>query len=410
MFTTYKKILNLKYKLSPSQLNILDIPNNKKMILVRDLLDRELNSSDKGNEVGSKNYISKSSHHFIRAKALQPNYFLPFLNNETAIAIRPQVSKNFNLREGDLIISKDANVGEVIILGQDYPNHIISSALYRLPITKKKLYLLAFLKHHYFREQLDLLVPKGSTIRHAKTLFLDCKIPLPNQKNADEIIRYVEMLTQALINKEKEIRSKNQFIFKLIKKELSENQKEDRFEFKSPKFSELFSNLRIDSGYYCSDYKQKKFSISNYSGGFKPIEKWGFEAKRGQNLTKDKIGERIFSDKFKENFYVLIKPNNSSEFGTVKKLKYLGSPKKLSPLLKAGDVIFSVDRTIGKCIFFNESKENYITDHYSVILRKENYNIRESAFVACFLRFLRDQGVLNYISVGGQGGNLAQKY
>jgi hypothetical protein len=65
------------------------------------------------------------------------------------------------------------------------------------------------------------------------------------------------------------------------------------------------------------------------------------------------------------------------------------TPKKLSPLLKAGDIIFSVDRTIGKCIFFVESEENYITDHYSAILRKENCNIRESAFVACFLRFLR---------------------
>ena len=65
--------------------------------------------------------------------------------------------------------------------------------------------MFAFLKHKYFLNQLNLLVPQGATIRHAKTLFLNCKIPFPNQRNKDEAINYVELLTQAIINKEKKI-------------------------------------------------------------------------------------------------------------------------------------------------------------------------------------------------------------
>ena len=198
--TTYKDIVSNKFNLAPSQLMTLVVPNKNKFF-VRDLLSRKLKFSDNGNEIGSVNYISKSPKYFIRAKALQKESFLPFITDETAIPIRPQVFTDFDLKEGDILISKDSNIGEVVILDKNLPNYTISGALYKLPIQDNKYYLLAFFKHKYFLNQLDLLVPKGATIRHAKTLFLDCKIPFPNQKNKDDIIYYVELLTQAIINK-----------------------------------------------------------------------------------------------------------------------------------------------------------------------------------------------------------------
>ena len=77
---------------------------------------------------------------------------------------------------------------------------MLSGALYKLPIKEEtKYYLLAFIKHPIFREQLDFMVPKGSTIRHAKTLFLDCKIPIPNT-DKENIMKYVSVLTQSIIN------------------------------------------------------------------------------------------------------------------------------------------------------------------------------------------------------------------
>ena len=199
---TYKEILELKHNLAPSQLNVLDIPN-KNTRLFSDLLDRKLSFSDNGNEPGSINYINKSTHYLMRAKVLQSSYFLPFISPETTVPIRPQCFKNYNLQEGDLLISKDSNIGESVILDKMYPNYTMSGALYKIPISKYKLYVFAFLKHSYFKSQLDLFVPKGSTIRHAKTLFLNCKIPFPSQTNSDDIIFYVELLTQAILNKEK---------------------------------------------------------------------------------------------------------------------------------------------------------------------------------------------------------------
>lgn len=30
-----------------------------------------------------------------------------------------------NLKEGDIIISKDSNIGEIVILDKDYPNYML---------------------------------------------------------------------------------------------------------------------------------------------------------------------------------------------------------------------------------------------------------------------------------------------
>ena len=101
--------------------------------------------------------------------------YLPNLTDETALPIMPSEFVQMNLKEGDLLISKDSNIGEIVILDKNYPNHMLSGAIYRLPVKNEwRYYLLAFIKHKIFREQLDYMVPKGATIRHAKTLFLDC--------------------------------------------------------------------------------------------------------------------------------------------------------------------------------------------------------------------------------------------
>ena len=153
---------------------------NKNYKLVSDFLSRPLKKSDLGIEVGRINYIYKSPYYFLRTKALQPHSFLPEITAESSKPVMPSAFVNSNLKEGDLLISKDSNIGEIIILDKDYPNFMTSSAIYKLPIKKYKYYLLAFIKHNFFREQLNFMVPKGATIRHAKTIFLDCKIPLPN--------------------------------------------------------------------------------------------------------------------------------------------------------------------------------------------------------------------------------------
>ncbi len=136
----------------------------------------------------------------------------------------PNSFVKMNLKAGDLIISKDSNIGEIVILDKDYPNVMLSGALYKLPVSQYKYYLLAMMKHAIFREQLDFIVPKGATIRHAKTLFLDCEIPMPNE-NSENVIQFVENLTQAIVNKQRLIKERHRAILPLIEKELLDNQK-----------------------------------------------------------------------------------------------------------------------------------------------------------------------------------------
>ena len=101
---------------------------------------------DLGVEVGSLNYIGQSTHYFVRTKALQSHSFLPEITTETALPIIPNSFVKMNLKQGDLLISKDSNIGEVVILDKDYPNFMLSGAIYKLPVVEKKYYLLALVK------------------------------------------------------------------------------------------------------------------------------------------------------------------------------------------------------------------------------------------------------------------------
>ncbi|MBI4647601.1 MAG: restriction endonuclease subunit S [Bacteroidia bacterium] len=203
----FKDIINNSYILSARQYQNIYL-KNEKFLLIKNFLNRELNPSDKGIEIGSINYISKSTHFFIRNKSLQKNSFIPSFSSDSLVSMMPSSFVNYNLKEGDILISKDSNIGETVILDKDYSNYMFSGGIYRLPITDNKYYLLAFLKHFFFKKQLEVKVPDGVTIKHAKTLFLDCKIPLPGN-NKDEVIKYIEILTCSIINKEKEIRNKH---------------------------------------------------------------------------------------------------------------------------------------------------------------------------------------------------------
>lgn len=406
----------------PKKINITDLLNNRASFSPHNYKKVTLGTGDyksvkdfisdyliKGEEVGSDAYISKSHKFFIRNKSLQPDSFLFSFSEDSVVPILPDKFVNLHLKEGDIVISKDSNVGEVIILEKDYPNHMLSGGLYKMPIKENKYYLFAFLKHDFFKTQLNFLVSKGATIRHAKKLFLDCQIPLPPENKKGDIIKFVETLVKVIIEKEKWIRSNEEKIFKIVEKELISNQEAKKFTYHFPNLSNLLKTSRIDAGFYCDNYIKKQFLIKNYIHNSGTIEDWGYDIGRGQNLQISAIGKSIYSDKKIDGFYILVRPTNISDFGTVSKYQYLGNSRELSRISE-GDIIFSAEGSIGKCIMFANPKEKLITNIHGIVLRKKNHNQIESAFVSSFLRYLRKVGILDYISVGGQGGSLAMKY
>lgn len=399
------EILENKASFSPHNYKKV-ILGGKKSKLVKDFLAGDLIN---GEEVGSDAYLRKSYKYFIRNKALQQDSFLLSFSGDSVIPILPNKFVDLRLKEGDLIISKDSNIGETIILDKNYPNHMLSGGLYKLPVNQNKYYLFAFLKHDFFRTQLNFFVSRGATILHAKKLFLDCLIPLPNQKNSDQVITYLETLMRLAINKEKKVKENEDRIFALIETEISSNQTKKDFRYQFPDLRQILLTSRIDAGFYCEDYTKKQFSIKNYTKGAGTIAEWGFEIGRGQNLQVSAIGNSIYSEQKKENFYTLVRPTNLSDFGTVAKYEYLGNSRELSAISE-GDIIFSAEGSVGKCMMFANPKQRTLTNIHGIVLNKKDYNKIESAFVCCFLRYLRTLGVLDYISVGGQGGSLAMKY
>jgi len=303
---SFSSIIEKNFTLSSSQFKELVIPNQN-VLYVKNFLNNPPKRKDLGNEVGSLNYIEKSPYYFLRTKALQPHLFLPEITNETALPIMPNSFVQMDLKKGDLIISKDSNIGEIVILDKDYPNYMLSGALCKLSVTAKKYYLLAFIKHNVFREQLYTLVPKGATIRHAKTKFLECKIPLPN-KNVDNVIKFIESITQAIINKELLVKQKHQVISKTIKTELQKNQKADFLKFDYPTINEIEVSNRLDTGTYSLQFKEIDFLIKNYKYGYFFLNK---------NLKSGSTPDTRFIGDIDKMNYRWVTPTHCSDYGVI---------------------------------------------------------------------------------------------
>jgi len=405
---SFKSIEEKDFTLSSSQYMDLIMPN-KNFKFVRDFLSRPLKRADLGNEIGSINYISSSPFYFLRTKALQPHTYLPEISSETAIPLTPKAFIKQNLKEGDLLISKDSNIGEVVILDKDYPNFMTSGAIYRLPVNENKYYLLAFVKHQIFREQIDFMVPKGATIRHAKTMFLDCKIPIPNKKTK-ETMMFVELLTEAIINKEKLIKERHHKILDAIERELKENQKKNTFKFEYPNINELEEKGRFDTGLYNQEFKQWNNLVKSYKHGSKDLISRGFDWSRGTSLEKNFIKTRIDSDTYHKGFYELVLPTNISQYGYVDKSIYIGTPTELKTISQ-GDIIFGGEGFgKGRTYVVVENSNNVATNYHGIRIINKNKNLTESIFIRCFLSFWRSKGMIDFIGVGGSGGHCSPSY
>lgn len=404
----WKEVVDNNYTLSSPQYKRLIMPNNNSKQL-KWFLERPLKKADFGVEIGALNYIEESPFRFIRTKALQEYSFLLNINKETSLPIMPSEFVKMNLKEGDLIISKDSNIGEIVILDKDYSNCMLSGALCKLPIKKEwAFYILAFVKHSVFREQLDYLVPKGATIRHAKTLFLDCKIPIPNN-NVEEEIRFVSILTKAIVNKEKCIRQKHNSILNIIDREIKDNQKETIFEYNYPCLKDIKAVKRLDASLYKEFFKRLSFNIINYKYGFSPLTKQNLDLLPGPSLELKLLGTRIDSDKYIKGFYRLITPKQITNYGVTKNEQYIGTPTKIANI-QFGDILFGESGT-GRTMVFLDRDSNTINNAHAHILRSKKENDLDRIItIRSILQYYKEVGLTDCMTVGGSGGHLSPSY
>ena len=357
-------------------------------------------------------YMTRSPHAFIRTKALQDNSFLIYPKGDAIVPINPRAFSHPDLSDGDILMSKDSNVGECAVVdGDGWKNHMFSGGIVRLHPAIDRWYLYSFLKHPIFKTQLHALASRGATIRHAKNLWLDCLVPFPDQEGADAVIRYVSSLIMAIVDKEKAIRQKNRLVDSLIAAELMQLQDESQdFVYQLPTSREVREFTRLDTGLYSEETKRKLFLIGKYKRGTVTYEGLGFQIGRGQNLQVSCIGQSLYSEEDKPNFYRLVAPTDISEYRTVRQFRYLGNAKSLS-LVKKGDVIFGAEGFCkGRVVILADEVKRTITNIHGIVFRPKDGSLIKGIFLGCFLGYLRNVGLVDAIGAGGSGGSLAIAY
>lgn len=393
---TLQDVIKNSYCCSPLNYVRVNIKNSNHCLL-KDLLERKLKSSDKGIEVGSRSYISKSQFFFIRTKSIQSDSFLPQFISDSVVPILPSIFKNYDLKENDILISKDSNIGESVILDKDYPNYMISGGIYKLPINKLKYYIFAFLKNDFFIKQLHFMASKGSTIRHAKTLFLDCKIPFPNQADKSKVIDYVEILVTAIINKEKEIKRKSDMIFSTIEEELLKNQKTKKFKYTLPDIQELILKSRIDTGIYTENFRKIEFLVKNYKKGYYFID--------SKNIRSGSTPERRNIGKNDSYNFKWLTPTHFSDYGTIAIEEKINCEKNNLN----SDAMLLVNRTskggqgeyVGMAIYYDIEKEGK-AHHNQGIYRVVGYKKAKLKFMTCYMNFPLIRKYCGNLSVGSK--------
>ena len=395
---------NLKAKsLSAGNQNNIKIFNNNYKTL-REIVGDNIVG---GKEVGSKAYINKSPYYFIRTKACQPENYLLDLRDGGVKPINPNYFTYQDIKEGDILVLKDSNVGEVIYVDKDLDSFMMSGGIRKLRINEDSLYIFAFLKSIFFKDQLEILIGKGATIKHAQDKYLDCIVVFPS-KNEQEVKEYVKKLVEAVIRKEKEIKTKDSEIIKTFENELVSNSNNE-INNKST-FKELINSQRIDAGYLSGDFKNQVNIIKNYKNGSKTIYELGFTIERGQNLQISAIGNSVYSGEYKPNYYKLYLPTYITEFGTMSNIIYLGNPNELK-CLEYGDLVIGGEGfDKGRSIVITEEVSNTITNIHGIILKNKKKNLYDSIYLKCFLHYIRSKGMIDNFGAGGNGGSLGIKY
>lgn len=365
---------------------------------------------DKGSDPGSIYYMEKSTHYFIRTKSLKAHSYLISSKGGAITPINPRVFEDMALTDGDILLSKDSNVGECAIVdGTTWRNYTLSGGIVRLRPSINRHYLFAFLKHVLFKTELLSMVPRGATIAHANELWLDCRIPFPSQRDADDVIAYVAALTEAVVEKEKAIRVRSDEILASVETELTANQTSS-FCYEHPTRDEIARLGRFDAAIYGYEYKTKIARILNYRRGYRTPSAAGFTIIPGPSLEIKLLLTRLDSETPKPGFYQLLIPANISEYGTMDAITWLGTAREL-PLLHAGDILFGeAGFHKGRSIVLIDEPERATTNAHGLYARRNDGDLAQSIFFRCIFNWYRSQRLIDLMAVGGSGGHFSPDY
>lgn len=337
----------------------------------------------KGFEPGSKEYIDFSDNYFIRISEMKDQNFTFGITDKTK-RVCPVTSSNKTkfIKKGDICYQTASNVGNVCIyngLLAHYNSHIR-----KLEFKKDKYYIFAILKSSFGKEQVDVSGSIKGVDNFKDEYLLNTKIPFPTKNNHSEpqkVEQLVSLITQNIIDKEEQIKAKNQKIDELIAKELKENQKTNSdFKYSYPRISEIKKESRLDTGIYEKDFKEIDSLIRNYKGSVFFIEEDNF--KSGSTPKERILGKN------KNYNYLWMTPTNISNYGAYDDFERIHCDR--NNLNK--DAVLIINRTskggkgeyVGISAFydFDRFKKG---QHNQGIYRVSNYSKNTLLFLTCFM-------------------------
>lgn len=235
-------------------------------------------------------------------------------------------------------------------------------------------------------------------------------IPITNDI---QVVQYVSALTQAILDKEYTIRERTHAIHNAIYNELIDNGNDQLFEFKNPNIHEVFNRGRLDAAIYSYDYRKSIALVQNYKHGYQTPEQAGFNITPGPSLEIKLLRVRLDSDSPKPGFYSLVLPTNISEYGTLRKIDYMGTPKSL-PLLKHGDIVFGEAgfKKGRSLVLLDEGieQQKFTTNAHGLYARRSDGDVFKSIFFRCVFDWYRSMGIIDLMAVGGNGGHFSPEY
>ncbi|WP_233707613.1 hypothetical protein [Helicobacter cetorum] len=377
---------------------------NKHQKTISELIEYE----NVGAQIDISQYLTFKSGYYLGTISCMNSLIYDGLKGENISPIIYQKSPK-KLQKGDIVISRNASLGKISFIN-DNSKIILNGGLSVLKIKDLfKYYVSAFFVVDYGTEYLTCLTSGGGTQQNAKRQnLLDVPIPFPtinNNQKPQDIETLVSLIVQNIIDKEQQIKNKNTLIDDLIEEELQTNQQQNSFSYSYPTINEIKEETRLDTGLYEKEFKKMDFLIRNYENGFfKLLSK--YEASRGQNLQVSNIGESIYSETQKDNFYRLFTNVELSDDRTISNYRWLGNKNKLK-LIPPKTIFLSADGTVGRCIYLSNMSKTITNIHpWNINRIRKTESEFEDVFVAMFLGFLYKKNFYEKIKDKANGGGI----
>jgi len=359
-----------EFALSPFNYRSI-ISKNTNLKTVGNLLE----SVSKGFEPGSDSYIEFSDNYFIRIGELDDLGFTFDVSRDTKRIIPPDNSQVIALKN-DILYQTASNVGNVCIyIGEK--GAYFNSHLRKLAFMEDKYYLFAMLKSIFCREQVDVLGSIKGVDNFKEEYLLNTVIPFPSTKNhpkPKKVKELISLIVQNILDKEEQIKAKNNKIDDLIEKELKGNQKDEKFKYKFPSISEIKQEGRFDTIPYSMKYKSLIHSVVNYTNGIFYISE--------ENVAPGRTPpDYYYTDRKLKNTYEWITPKNISKRQLLYKT-YIHTENP--PSTKKYSLIFSGIRYVGNC-YFVESDSEPIYCNQNTLIIDHSEKLYEQIFLLCYL-------------------------